>query len=115
MAQATIVLNAWKSWGLVASLRALRWQRQSKRFEAVDLILVLILFGLSNERSVRSFFKHLGSHGEALAALWGRDKLPTRSGLMALLKAVEDPLIEQVRPLFCPISRRAFRPMDCVG
>lgn len=115
MAQAVMVLTAWQSWGLVASLRGLQWQRQSKRFEAVDLVLVLILFGLSNERSVRAFFKHLGPHGNELAAVWGRDNLPTRSGFMGLLNAVEEPLVDQVRPLFCPTSWRAFRPMDCVG
>jgi hypothetical protein len=38
-------------------LRRLRWERQSKAFEAVDLVLVLILFGLSNECSLRAFFK----------------------------------------------------------
>ena len=114
-AQAVIVLTAWQTWGLVDSLRGLRWARQSKGFEAVDLVLVLVLISLSNERSVRAFFQHLGPHGRALAALWGRSKMPTRSGFMALLKAVDDPLVADVRPLFCPTSPRGFLPTDCAG
>lgn len=113
MAQAVLVLAAWRDWKLVDALRGLRWQRQSRVFEAVDLVLLLILFGLSNERSVRTFFKHLGPHGKPLAALWGREKMPTRSGFMALLKAVDDSLVSQLRPLFCPTSQPASREMDC--
>ena len=115
MAQAVMVLTAWRSWGLVESLRRLRWERQSKAFEAVDLVLVLILFGLSNECSLRAFFKHLGPHGKELAALWGRSKMPTRSGFMAMLKAVDDPLVDNVRPLLSPTSQRAFLRTACVG
>ena len=115
MAQAVIVLTAWQAWGLVASLRGLRWERQSKAFEAVDLVLVLLLFSLSNERSVRAFFTHLGPHGNELAALWGRGKMPTRSGFMAMLKAVDGPLVDDVRPLFCPTSRHACRETACAA
>lgn len=98
--QATMLLTAWQSWGLVDSLRALRWERSSKQFEAVDLTLVLLLLSLSHERSVRGFFRHLGPHGPMFAALWGRRKLPTRSGFMALLKAVDAPLLDSLRALF---------------
>jgi hypothetical protein len=110
MAQAVIVLRAWQTWGLVDSLRRLRWGRQSKRFEIVDLALLLLLFCLSNERSVRSFFKHMGPHADLLGAAWGRNKLPTRSGFMAMLKAVDEPLVQAIRPLFCLTSPSGFRP-----
>lgn len=115
MAQAVMILTAWQSWGLAGSLRELRWARQSKAFEAVDLVLVLLLFSLSNERSVRAFFKHLGPHGNELAALWGRGRMPTRSGFMAMLKAVNGPLVDDVRPLFCPTSRHAFLRTACAA
>lgn len=110
MAQAVILMMAWQTWGLVDSLRGLRWGRPSKEFEAVDLVLVLLLFSLSNEPSVRSFFKRLGPHADTLAALWKRRKLPKRSGFLKMLGAVDDPLVESVRPLFCPTSPRGFLP-----
>lgn len=110
MAQAVVLLSAWKTWGLVDSLRELRWARLSKRFELVDLVLVLLLLSLSNEPSVRAFFKHLGPHADTLAALWGRRKLPTRSGFLGMLAAVDAPLVQAIAPLFCPTSPPAFRP-----
>lgn len=113
MAQAVILLTAWQTWGLVDSLRGLRWGRQSKHFQAIDLVLVLLLFSLSNERSVRAFFKHLGPHADTLAALWGREKLPKRSGFVEMLAAIDDPFLESMRPLFCPTSPRAFLPRAC--
>lgn len=115
MAQAVVILTAWKSWGLVDQLRGLHWERPSRHFEAVDLVLVLHLMALSNARTVRAFFRQLGPHGAVLAALWGRRKLPTRSGFMTLLKAVDVPLVQAVHPLFCPTWSRAFRPTGCGG
>ena len=34
---------------------------------------------------------------------------------MALLKAVDDPLVDNVRPLLCLTSQRAFLRTACVG
>lgn len=105
-AQAVVLLNVWKTSRLVEGLEGLRWTRASKRFEVVDMILVLLLLVVSNARGVRAFFRVVKEHdGEfaALAALWGRERLPTRSGFMGMLHAVEPGLLEQVVPLFCPI------------
>jgi hypothetical protein len=115
MAQATVVLIAWQTWGLVDSLRGLRWGRQCKRFQAVDLLLVLLLFSLSNERSVRAFYRHMGPHASLLAALWQRDRLPSRSAFVEMLATVDESFLEVVRPLFCPIWSRAFQLQACTG
>ena len=104
-AQAVVLLSLWKKSGLVESLEGLRWMRMSKRFEVVDMVLVLLLLVISNARSVRGFFRVVKEHKvdfAALAALWGRERLPTRSGLMGMLHAVEPDLLAQVVPLFCP-------------
>lgn len=105
-AQAVVLLTLWKTSGLVETLEGLRWSRASKRFEVVDLILVLLLLVASDARSVRAFFKVVKKHEAAfaaLAALWGRERLPTRSGFMGMLHAVEPGLLAHVVPLFCPI------------
>lgn len=115
MAQAVILLTAWQTWGLVDSLRSVRWGRRSKYFQAIDVVLVLLLFSLSNERSVRAFFQHLGPHADTLAALWGRDKLPKRAGFVEMLAAIDDPFLDTIRPLFCPTSPREFLPTACGG
>ena len=98
-----MILSAWKEWNLVKGLEELHWVRASKRFEVMDLILVLLLFVISGHRSVRAFFKDLRTHREdfpALAAIWDRQQLPTRSGFMSMLRAVIPDLVAQVVPLF---------------
>lgn len=105
-AQAVVLLSVWKTSRLVEALEGLRWTRVSKRFEVVDMILVLLLLVISNARSARAFFKVVKEHEGAFAAaagLWGRERLPTRSGFMGMLHAVEPDLLAQVVPLFCPI------------
>jgi hypothetical protein len=105
-AEALVLLSMWKNSRLVEALEGLRWTRGSKRFEVVDMILVLLLLVVSNARSVRGFFKVVADHKvefAALAALWGRERLPTRSGFLGMLQAVEPDLLAQVVPLFCPI------------
>jgi hypothetical protein len=105
-AQAVLLLTLWKTSGLVEALEGLHWTRASKRFEVVDLMLVLLLRVTSDARSFRAFFKVMKKHeaaNAALAALWGRERLPTRSGFMGMLHGVEPDLLAQVVPLFCPI------------
>jgi hypothetical protein len=110
MALAVVLLTAWKTWGLVDSLRAVPWARPSKRLEVVDLVLVLLLLANSKARSVRAFFKEARPHSEALAALWGRHRLPTRSGFMALLRAVDDSILRAIDPLFLSDLARHLPP-----
>ena len=117
-AEAVVILSAWKDWGRVKGLAELRWARASKRFEVIDLILVLLLFVISDHRSVRAFFKDLRTHREdiaALAAIWDRQQLPTRSGFMSMLRAVKPDLVVQVVPLFLSDLTKRLPPEGLKG
>jgi len=102
MVQATVVLQAWKHEGLVEALRGLRWQRPSKHFVLMDVVLVLRLVAVSNARGLRSFYGQIRGHEVALSLLWGRDRLLSRSGLLTALRALDDACLAQLEPLFCP-------------
>lgn len=101
MVQATVVLQAWKHWGLVDELREFRWQRPSKRYVLMDVMLVLLLVAVSNARGLRDFYRQVHGYEEPLATLWGRDGLIKRPGLLGALRALDDECLVQSATLFC--------------
>jgi hypothetical protein len=103
MVEATVVLQAWKHWGLVDELREFRWQRPSKRYVLIDVMLVLLLVAVSNARGLRDFYRQVQGYEEPLATLWGRDRLIKRPGLLGALRALDKACLAQSATLFCPI------------
>jgi hypothetical protein len=101
--EATVLLHAWKHAGVVDAFRAIRWQRLSKHFVLMDVALVLLLMAVSNARGLRAFYRQIAGYEEPLAALWGRDRLIKRSGLLSALRALDDACLTASETLFCPI------------
>jgi hypothetical protein len=88
IAEAVSQLRFWKTSGLLEALRSIHWDRPAKRYELIDLVLVLLIASVSNARSLRALYKELDEHANALAAVWGRTSLPSRAQASALLRTV---------------------------
>jgi hypothetical protein len=68
------------------SLRVPR--RRAGTFEPLDFALVLLAFAASDAEHLKDFYAQIPHVASALAALWDRDRLPSRSALSRFLAAV---------------------------
>jgi len=75
-------------------------RRRFGRFEVLDFVAVLFGYSLSGERTLEAFYKRLQPWASALMALFGRDRLPSRSALSRWLAALDQPTVEALRACF---------------
>ena len=89
-AHAAVVLRAVRVCALGAALgeRMRVARKRAGAYVALDYILLLLTFALSDEPHLKALFDHLAPLATALPALWDRTALPSRSALSRFLRAV---------------------------
>lgn len=77
--------------------------RARKRFghyEVIDFLAVLFGYAISGERTLEAFYERLQPFAVPFMALFGRDRLPSRSALSRFLAALTEVPVEVLRTLF---------------
>jgi hypothetical protein len=70
------------------------------RYEVIDFLAVLFGYAISSERTLEAFYEALLPFAHPFMALFGRDRLPSRSAFSRFLAALTQPVIEALRTLF---------------
>lgn len=96
-----IMSHLWTQSGLLSALnKSVRVVRgKMGLYEVIDFVLLLLAYGLSNERTLKYFFKVSGPFQFAIAALWDRDKSPGASALSRFLSDISSEPVEALREL----------------
>lgn len=69
-------------------------------YEVIDFLAVLFGYAVSSERTLEAFYEALKPFAGPFMALFGRDRLPSRSALSRFLAALTQPAVEALRALF---------------
>src|SRR6266581_9084306 len=64
-------------------------RRRFGRYEVIDFVAVLFGYAISGERTLEAFYERLSPWAAAFMALFGRDKLPSRSALSRFLASLD--------------------------
>lgn len=75
-------------------------RRRFGRYEVIDFVAVLFGYAISGERTLETFYERLHPFATAFMALFGRDRLPSRSALSRWLAALDQAAVESLRSLF---------------
>jgi hypothetical protein len=75
-------------------------RRRFGRYEVIDFLVVLFGYAISGEQTLEGFYERLQPWANAFMALFGRDRLPSRSTLSRFLAALNPAAVEDLRPLF---------------
>jgi hypothetical protein len=88
--------------GVLVAIRAqMRFaRRRFGRFEVIDFVAVLFGYTISGERTLEAFYQRLRPWASAFMALFGRDRLPSRSALSRFLAALTPEPVEALRACF---------------
>jgi hypothetical protein len=70
------------------------------RYEVIDFLAVLIGYAISGERTLEEFYERMQPFAVAFMALFGRDRLPSRSALSRFLAQLSEAPVEALRTLF---------------
>src|SRR5258707_13012606 len=70
------------------------------RYEVIDFLAVLFGYAISGERTLEEFYQRLQPFAIPFMALFGRDRLPSRSALSRFLAALTEAPVEALRTLF---------------
>jgi len=69
-------------------------------YEVIDFLTVLFGYAISGERTLEAFYERLHPFAVPFMALFGRDRLPSRSALSRFLAALTEVPVEALRTLF---------------
>jgi hypothetical protein len=69
-------------------------------YDTIDFVVVLIGYALSGEPTLKAFYERLLPFALPFMALFGRNKLPSRSALSRFLEAIDQPTVEALRARF---------------
>src|SRR6266566_8945031 len=69
-------------------------------YDTIDFVVVLIGYALSGEPTLKAFYERLLPFAVPFMALFGRNKLPSRSALSRFLEAIDQPTVEALRARF---------------
>src|SRR5712671_6304238 len=58
-------------------------------YDVIDFVVVLIGYALSGEPTLKTFYERLHPFATPFMALFGRNKLPSRSALSRFLEAID--------------------------
>jgi hypothetical protein len=84
-------------------------RRRFGHYEVIDFLAVLFGYAISGERTLEAFYERVHPWASAFMALFGRDRLPTRSTLSRFLAALTAEAVEALRTLF--LSELLARPL----
>jgi hypothetical protein len=86
-------------------------------YEVIDFLAVLFGYAISGERTLEAFYEALAPFACPFMALFGRERLPSRSALSRWLAALTQPLVEALRTLFLEdgLSRPRCTDAQAVG
>jgi len=100
-----------KKQGILSQLsEGIRFERRRfGHYELIDFLVVLFGYAVSCERTLEHFYEALRPWAHPFMALFGRDRLPSRSALSRALTALTPPVIEALRTLF--LNDLLARPM----
>ena len=98
---ALIVEHLRKQGVLTASSERVRFaRRRFGHYEVIDFVAVLFGYAVSSERTLEAFYERLTPWAETYMALFGRDRLPSRSALSRFLASLTWAATEALRQLF---------------
>jgi len=75
-------------------------RRRFGHYELIDFLVVLFGYAISSERTLERFYEAVRPWAHPFMALFGRDRLPSRSALSRALAALTASAIETLRTLF---------------
>jgi hypothetical protein len=74
-------------------------RRRFGRHEVIDFLAVLFGYAISGERTLEAFYEAVRPMASAFMALFGRDRLPSRSALSRFLTALTQAPVEALRTI----------------
>jgi hypothetical protein len=98
----TVLAQCLNQQGVLAAIREhVRFaRRRFGRYEVIDFMAVLFGYAVSGERTLQAFYERLQPYASAFMALFGRDRLPSRSAFSRFLAALTPEPVEALRTLF---------------
>jgi hypothetical protein len=91
-------------------------RRRFGRYEVIDFLAVLFGYAISGERTLEAFYQSLQPFAVPFMALFGRDRLPTRSTLSRFLAALTEAPVTALRTLFLDdVLSRPLSPEQQLG
>src|SRR2546421_10012697 len=70
------------------------------QYDTMDFVVVLLGYALSGEATLQSFYERLAPFAAVFMALFGRQRLPSRSALSRFLAALDQAAVEALRTQF---------------
>jgi hypothetical protein len=75
-------------------------RRRFGRYDVIDFLAVLFGYAINGERTLEAFYERLQPFAVPFMALFGRDRLPSRSALSRFLAALTETPVEALHTLF---------------
>jgi hypothetical protein len=85
-------------------------RRRFGHYEVIDFLAVLFGYAISGERTLEEFYERLQPFAQPFMALFGRERLPSRSALSRFLASLSLEATEALRTLF--LADLLARPLD---
>ena len=84
-------------------------------FEVLDFVVVLLGYAISGEPTLAAYYERLQPFATPFMALFGRDRLPSRSALSRFLAALDQASVEALRSVFLQDALARPGPAEGVG
>jgi hypothetical protein len=84
-------------------------------FEVIDFVVVLLGYAISGEPTLAAYYERLQPLATPFMALFGRDRLPSRSALSRFLAALDQASVEALRSVFLQDALAHPGPAEGVG
>jgi len=75
-------------------------RRRFGHYEVIDFLAILFGYAISGERTLEAFYERLQPFAVPFMALFGRERLPSRSALSRFLAALTEAPVAALRTLF---------------
>jgi hypothetical protein len=97
-----VTAHALRHLGVLATIeeRVRFARRRFGHYDLIDFVAVLFGYATSAERTLEAFYEQLQPWASAFMALFGRDRLPSRSALSRFLAALDQAAVETLHTCF---------------